>query len=222
MQNDRLKVKKTKPYEIDGDVGKAIWKEEQGIIFCDAVTGKKIEKNQARAKMSWSEEGLYILYNVDDAHIWGTYKNDNDPIYNEEVVEIFIGASKDVPKKYYEFQFSPLGVKFDAKIANPTGNRHEKGFNVNIGWDCEGLKFAQKFEIKSKNINFKTGRWITEAFIPWRSIGVKSVKSGDIFRANLFCIDGYPKQISFQAWQPTFEDPPNFHVPEKFGYIELI
>jgi len=240
-----LQIAKADCFKVDGDAKKAVWRKIKEIVFRDAVTGKTIEKNQAKAKMLWSDEGLFLLWIVEDGHIWGTYRKDDDPIYKEEVVEIFIGAGKDVPKDYFEFQFSPLGVKFDAKISNPTGSRHDKEFEVDVGWNCEGLKFVQKTisrrhpelppatpersdggrgdsgSIHTESI-LLAGRWITEAFIPWQSIGVKSVKSGDIFRANLFRIDGYPKQNSFQAWQPTFQDPPNFHVPEKFGYIESV
>ena len=216
-----VKIEKVRHFNPDGDAGKNIWQRAQELVLCDTVTGSSISKNQAKAKMVWSDEGLFVLWQVEDEHIWGTFENDDDPIYDEEVVEIFIAKGKDDPKHYFEFQFSPLGVKFDAKIKNPTGNRHDSGFNVDIGWNCEGLEFAQIFEIKSKNDNFKTGTWITEAYIPWKSLNVENAKKGDIFRANLFRIDGYPKQNSFQAWQPTLSDLPNFHVPSKFGFLEL-
>jgi len=234
--NSTSQIEKISYFDVDGDAGKSLWREAQEIVFCDAVTGEPIEKNQAKAKMLRSDEGLFILWQVEDEHIWGTYKKDDDPIYNEEVVEIFIAEGEDDPKKYFEFQFSPLGVKFDAKIKNPTGSRHDKRFNVDTSWDCKGLKFVQKIYLREgstlakevtrveplhKKERPRGGIWTVEAFIPWKSISVKNAKSGDIFRANLFRIDGYPKQNSFQAWQPTMQDPPNFHVPAKFGFLEL-
>lgn len=238
MQNDNLKVKKIENFQIDGNAEKLVWKSVQEITLFDAVTGKGIGKNKTKAKMMWCEKGLFVLWKVEDEHIWGTYKNDDEPIYNEEVVEIFIAKGEDDPRKYFEFQFSPLGVKFDAKISNPTGSRHDKGFNVDIGWDCKGLEYkvailrAQTALAEARLLSVALanslehgkivrGNWVVEVFIPWKSIGVDNAKSGDVLRANLFRIDGYPKQSSFQAWQPTLLDPPNFHVPAKFGFLEL-
>ncbi|MCX6809738.1 MAG: carbohydrate-binding family 9-like protein [Candidatus Berkelbacteria bacterium] len=216
-----LEVKKTYDFRIDGNSEKSAWQKPREVFLVDSVTGKDVEK-KCRVRALWSEKGIYFLYEAEDDHIWGTYKNDDDPIYNEEVVEVFIAQGGKIPKNYFEFQFSPNGVKFDAKISNPTGNRHDKGFDVSVGWDCEGLKFAQSFKIREEKPKFKVGAWWTEVFIDWKSIGVNPAKSGSVFCANFFRIDGYPKQNSFQSWIPTLQDPPNFHVSDKFGYIKLI
>jgi len=212
---------KAMDYEVDGNPQKNIWSRAKAIILKDSVTGEDIPESFAQAKMAWSPMGLYLLYEVKDRHIWGTYQNDDDPLYDEEVVEVFLAPGQEVPKKYFEFQFSPNHVKFDAKIYNPTGDREDPGFIVDVGWNCQGLKYAQTFDIASENNEFKVGTWWTEAFIPWQSMEIGDIFLGTILRANLFRIDGYPKQNSFQAWQPTLKDPPDFHVPEKFGFIEL-
>lgn len=221
MQNDKLEALKIKYFSVDGDGDKEVWQGSREVVYRDAVSGNKITINQARSKIMWSNEGLFVLWQIKDEHIWGTYKNNDDPIYNEEVVEMFIAKNRDVPKEYFEFQFSPCGVKFDARILNPSGDRHDEGFNVDVNWGCGGLEFAQSFQIESEKRGLKSGVWTTEAFFPWGSIGVESVAPGDLFRVNLFRIDGWPEQNSFQAWQPTFKNPPDFHVPEKFGLIEL-
>lgn len=228
----------TRKIAIDGLGDKKIWKSADEIILANSVNGKTIAKNQAKVKLLWSDDGLFVLWEVEDEHIWGTYKKDGDPIYKEEVAEIFIAKGKGVPKKYFEFQFSPLGVKFDAKVSNPTGNRKDEKFKVDALWNSEELRHKTAImRIKSDSQDRRklsvaqafpsghhkivSGVWIVEAFIPWESIGAKSVKGGDVFRVNLFRIDGFPKQSSFQAWQPTLKSPADFHVPEKFGFLVL-
>jgi hypothetical protein len=218
---DILKLKKVSNFTLDARVDKKIWKDAPEIVLVDSVSGKQVEKRTI-VKSVWSKKGLYLLFVVDDDHIWGTYRKNDDPIYNEEVVEVFLGVGEKTPTEYFEFQFSPNNVKFDAKIANPTGNRSDSSFRVDISWDAPNLKFIQKIEnrlpVDKKCVK---GTWITEVFVSWPDLGWR-VKSGEKLRANFFRIDGYPEQSSFQAWQPTFEDPPNFHVPEKFGLLELI
>jgi len=217
---DILKLKKISDFALDARVDKKIWADSKELILSDSKNGKGIDK-KATVKSTWSKKGLYLLFVVEDDHIWGSYKNDDEPIYEEEVVEVFLGKGEKIPTEYFEFQFSPKGVKFDAKITNPTGSRKNIGFKVDIGWDSPNLKFIQKIESQlSVDKECTKGTWVTEVFIPWSDLAWR-VKTGDKLRVNFFRIDGYPKQSSFQAWQPTFEDPPNFHVPDKFGLLEL-
>lgn len=189
------------------------------IELVDSASGEFVA-NKCTAKMLWGSEGLFVQFNCRDEHIWGTYENDDDPIYNEEVVEIFIAKGAETPKEYFEFQFSPRGVKFDAKIKNPTGDRKGDGFNVNVEWNCEGLELHQEFDIEESNSEVKSGKWKTTVMIPARTFG--KINRGDKFRANLFRIDGWPSQNSFQSWMPTMKDPADFHVPDKFAEIELV
>lgn len=194
------------------------WRSARPITLVDARNGGSIDR-PCEARILWNELGLFVRFECRDNHIWGTYKNDDDPIYTEEVVEIFVAKGDETPKEYFEFQFSPNGVKFDAKIQNPTGNRRDDGFRVDVGWNCEGLDFDQELETNEANQSYKSGKWITNVKIPAKLLG--GLSDGDFVRANLFRIDGWPKQESFQSWVPTECDPADFHVPEKFGRITL-
>lgn len=217
---DSVSVRKTNDFDLDARAQKKVWNDARELVMVDCASGKEIEK-KAKAKIAWSDTGLYLLFVVEDDHIWGTMKNDDEPIYNEEVVECFIGKGEKTPTEYFEFQFSPKGVKFDAKILNPSGNRHDEGFKTDVLWDAPNIKFVQKLEERGIiDDKCKKGTWITEVFIPWLDLKWE-VKENDKFRANFFRIDGYPRQSSFQAWQTTQEILPNFHVPEKFGLIKL-
>jgi len=216
----KYQARETSDFAPDARADKKVWNDADEIVLVDTVSGQEVTK-KARSKMAWSQTGLYLLFVVEDDHIWGTYQKDDEPIYDEEVVEFFVGCGEKVPAEYFEFQFSPNGVRFDAKITNPTGNRHDPDFKVDVNWNAQNLKFHQKIENeKVVDDKCKKGTWITEVFIPWSDL-IWNIKAGQYLRANFFRIDGYPKQSSFQAWQPTLQDPPNFHVPERFGLIEL-
>lgn len=218
---ETVSIFKINDFKLDARSDKKVWNDARELLMVDSVSGKEVGK-KARAKISWSDTGLYLLFVVDDDHIWGTYKENDDPIYNEEVVECFVAWGDKTPTEYFEFQFSPNGVKFDAKIKNPTGNRHDPDFNVDVSWNAQNTKLHQRLEGEIRvDDKCKKGTWITEVYIPWSDLGW-DVEAGQYLRTNLFRIDGYPEQSSFQAWKPTLQDPPNFHVPEKFGLIKLI
>ncbi|MEZ4638226.1 MAG: hypothetical protein R2856_25260 [Caldilineaceae bacterium] len=38
-------------------------------------------------------------------------------------MELFIGAGEETPLDYYEFEISPNGILFDAKVHSPHGDR---------------------------------------------------------------------------------------------------
>ena len=211
-------IQKTEGFELHDWSDKA-WDMAEYLELKNVVDGSSIGK-KARVKLLWSEKYLYILFDVEDDHIWGTFQKDDDPIYDEEAVEIFIASGEGVPQKYLELQFSPKGVKYDAKVNNPTGSRHDSGFNVDVSWNSD-LQFRQKIDVKEDYGKYKAGRWITQTKVPADEIGTGGLKAGDRLRGNLFRIDGYPEQNSFQALVPNLEHPPNFHTPSKFATFEL-
>ncbi|PIT97110.1 hypothetical protein COT77_03275 [Candidatus Berkelbacteria bacterium CG10_big_fil_rev_8_21_14_0_10_41_12] len=193
------------------------WSQAKEIDLVDATNGLKIKKS-AKFRLLWSPRYLYIFFDVTDDHIWGTHKRDDDPIYDEEAVEVFLAFGKSVPKEYFELQFSPNGVKYDAWVKNPTGNRCDKQFNVDVNWNFKNIEFNQEIDASG---NPRKGTWTTYIKIPATEIKGSNFKAGDALRGNFYRIDGWPKQNSFQAWSPTMKSPPDFHVPQKFGIIYL-
>jgi hypothetical protein len=61
--------------------------------------------------------------------------------------------------------------------------------------------------------------WQVEMRIPFAAFPeVNPPKAGDMWRANFYRIDRSDSP-EFTSWSPTLETPPNFHVPERFGYL---
>ncbi len=212
-------IKKTEGFELS-EWPSLNWDKTSFYELKDVTSGSPILK-KAKAKILWSEKYLYFLFDVEDDHIWGTYQNNDDPIYEQEVVEAFISFGEAIPKNYLELQFSPMGIKFDGKVSNPTGSRHDSGFNVDINWNSD-LEFKQRISSTGDFGEYKSGRWITQVKLPVDELSVSELKEGDRLRGNLFRIDGYPQQNSFQALVPNMEQTPNFHTPKHFAIFELI
>jgi hypothetical protein len=212
-------IKQTEDFELQ-EWPNVAWEKVIASELKDVTNGASVNK-KARAKMLWSENFLYCFFDVEDDHIWGTFENDDDPIYEQEAVEIFITFGEGAPKDYLELQFSPKGVKFDGMVTNPTGSRHDSSFKVDLAWNSN-LSFKQKISSTGDFGKYQTGKWVTQVKIPVSELGVSSLKVGDRLRGNLFRIDGYPEQNSFQALVPNMETTPNFHTPNKFAIFELI
>lgn len=157
-------------------------------------------------------QALYVRFDCDDRDIWGTYTQRDEPIYDEEVVELFIAAGENDPIRYFEFQVSPNGVLFDARIVNPTSERRDLA--VDVAWDCPGIRWHAQRDDQAQH-------WWAALAIPWVSISPSGPLSA-VWRANFYRIER-PRDAApeFSCWSPTMTDPADFHKPGRFGTLEL-
>jgi len=165
---------------------------------------------QTEARLCADGQALYVRFDCQDPHIWGTFRQRDQPIYDEEVVELFLAPGEADPERYYEFEISPYGVLFDAEIINPLSRRQE--IQVIISWDCDSIRWcAQRQESQHW--------WMASMAIPWRSL-CPSGELPAIWRANLTRIErpaaGPPE---FSCWSPTMAQPADFHRPAFFGAL---
>jgi hypothetical protein len=170
-------------------------------------------RQQTRVSVAAESQALRVRFHCDDRDAWGTFRQRDDPLWTEECVEVFLAAGETDPVEYFEFELSPLGVLFDARVRNPTGDR--RGMTADVGWNCAEIEAAARIDAASNC-------WEAELQIPWSGLGV-SVELPRLWRMNLFRIDrprdGSPAE--FSCWVPTLTDPPNFHVPSRFGVFEI-
>ena len=152
-------------------------------------------------------ECLNLLYQAQDDAVVATYLGHDEPLYEEDVVEVFL-APNDV-RRYYEIEVNPLGTTFDARVDSPDGVRAT--MKIDLAWDCANLFAA---------IRKTPGMVETVVRIPFASLDVPRPSLGDEWRGNFFRIDrGQPGGDEFGAWSPTMKNPADFHVASAFGRI---
>ena len=163
-------------------------------------------------RLAASAERLWVRFDCRDDEPWSTFTQRDEPLWQEEVVEVFLAAGERVPRRYVELEINPGGALFDAWVDNPTGDRAR--MTVDTGWDCPGLAW-EAGEVRDG--------WWAALSIPWRSVlGGPTVEVPRLWRANFYRIDrpsGAPPEHS--AWSPTLADPADFHRPGRFGVLEL-
>ena len=150
---------------------------------------------------------LNALFQSDDDGIVATHLAHDAPLYEEDVVEMFL-APRDA-SRYFEIEVNPLGTTFDARIESPTGTR--AGLRVDLAWDCADLFAA-----------VRTTPHVIDTIVrvPFTSLGVALPAEGEEWRANFFRIDRSAAHgDEYSAWSPTFKNPPDFHVTAAFGRL---
>jgi hypothetical protein len=169
-------------------------------------------------EVAWDDIGLQVSFACTDDDAWGTFTARDAPLWQQEVVELFLAAGEETPTRYFEFEVSPAGVLFDARVENPHGDR--LGMIVDPAWDCAGLEWRTE----------PTGEradWRAELAIPWRGLDLDRAPA--TLRANFYRIERPRRALpphdaapEFSCWSPTFTSPADFHRPARFGVLDLI
>ena len=167
----------------------------------------------------WNNEGLYVRFDATDPNPWFTMTNRDDPIWEEEVVEIFLDLDRS-GKNYAEIEISPNNVVTDVRMVSGMPDRE-----MDLAWNLEGLESHVRL---NKYRDGRTAGWTAVAFLPWE--GFRSLPSAsaivlppapsDRWRFNVFRIkrpDGERRpteNVVFAAWSPPNGD--SFHEPDVF------
>jgi hypothetical protein len=157
----------------------------------------------------YDHDFLTVLFDAADDEIVATFLDHDAPLWQEDVVEIFLAPDGLTP--YFEIEVNPLGTTFDARIDSPDGVRAT--MNTDLAWTCDGL-FAALRRDDGRRVQIVVR-------IPFVSLN-QHPNGGDEWRANFFRIDrSLVNGDDFCAWQPTMKTPPDFHVTAAFGVLRF-
>jgi len=170
----------------------------------------------ATSVAAWHDaEAVSFLFSGTDDAIQATYHRRDDPLYEQDVVEVFLAP--ETLTRYYEIEVSPHGTIFDAVIDSPDGVRAT--MRADLGWTCAGLVAAVRRITESNGVMSVD----TLIRIPFASLGRPLPADGELWRANFFRIDRHAELgDEYSAWQPTLKVPPDFHVPAAFGALRFV
>jgi cellulose/xylan binding protein with CBM9 domain len=169
----------------------------------DATTGG-VPRLRTALRLGIRSGVLCVRFDGRDAGTVATLTERDAPLWREDVFEIFLSPAEP-PRTYFEFEVNPLGTLFDARIESP--NLRRQDMRVATEWDCDGF---------SARVTVRPGTWSASIRIPLEPLCAGSPP--ERWRANFYRIDRGSRD-EYSAWSPTFADPPDFHVPERFGVL---
>lgn len=155
---------------------------------------------------------LMVRFTCTDEDIWSTMTERDLPLYDEEVVEIFLAPGDADPHEYFEFEVNPLGALWDGRISSP--NLSREGMESHPEWDCPGLTWSAWMD-EGQQV------WGGELLIPLNELCGPVIP--DVWRVNLYRIER-PQSggTEYSAWSPTLVSPADFHVPARFGRVRFV
>jgi hypothetical protein len=186
----------------------AFWRDAPSIFFEGDNFGRPVKPLRTEVRSRWTDSNLYLLFVCPylDLHLKSSpqTKVDTNYLWNWDVAEIFIGADFEHIRRYKEFELSPQNEWLDLDI--DLDQPHHDGAKWNSGFET------------AARVDSKTKIWYGAMRIPFAAIDPHPPHAGSRFRANFFRSQGQSRQLL--AWQAPMGE--SFHVPERFGILELI
>jgi len=210
-KSDPLTIKPTANFDISGSGNAGEWKSTDWIPL-----GKRkgAADYTTRAKLLYSETGLYGLFSCQDKKITATMKEDFANLWTEDVVEIFLWTDESMPI-YFEYELSPLNYELSILVPNLDGD-----FLGWRPWNYDGLRKTRHATKILHDDKGNATEWVGEFFIPYGLLKpLRNVppKKGTEWRINMYRVD-YDQEYTSWSWKPVEK---NFHDYEKFGVIRF-
>lgn len=200
--------------EIDGVLAEPDWdRAERAGPLVRSLDGKPAAE-QTVARLLWDDESLYVAFQVEDAEVATPFTRDDQPLYQSNVVEIFLNPSGDLAR-YDEIEIAPSNALFDASF---TGRRQ----GMDLSWSSHARHAVHVDGTLNDSRDVDRG-WTAELAIPFAALtGMPSPrpKRGDAWRFNLYRLRQYPgRSGEGQAYSaPMVGD---FHTLDRFATLRF-
>ena len=162
--------------KIDGKLDDAGWRGRMaaGKFYKSKKLG--LPEFQTEVYITWDDENLYVGAKLHDEDIVANYSRRDDPIYNEDVFEIFIRP--DLTKNFiFEFEFSPTCIIFDALDKRTPNNSSGYRVVTKKAWNAEGIECAVHIEGTLNDWSDKDKYWSVEIKLPLKNMTYRKISS---------------------------------------------
>lgn len=199
------------PPRIDGALDDPAWAQAVPVELHNSFDGGPVQL-RTTARLLYDDQYLYVAFDSEDPDVWGTLLKRDEPIYNEEVVEIFLDADAN-GRTYNELEVSPHNTIFDAYF--PSRRR-----DMDTSWDS-GMVSAVKVNGTIDDPDDTDKGWTVEMRIPFARLAAVPhlpPQPNDRWRFNLYRLEHlHRKQVEGQAFSPLFQG--DFHNLPRFGWL---
>lgn len=190
---------------------------------------------RTRAKMLWDSTYLYIYAELQEADLWGTLRQHDTIIYDDNDFEVFINPDN-TTHRYFELEINALGTVMDLFMNKPYRN----GGKALMSWDAQGLLSVVTVRGTLDHPGDSDDGWSVGMAIPLKSLsfwGDGPVRDGAQWRINFSRVEwdrdvrdgeyvvrtdaGTGRRLPEHNWVWSPQGIIDMHAPEKWGYLQF-
>ena len=217
FQRSEYRVAKTADFTINGIGNNANWEKAEWLHLTQRRPEEIDESRATKAKIMYSETGIYCLFDCLDKKITADMQADFMDLWTQDVVEIFFWTDESIPF-YFEYEISPLNYELPIMIMNDNWDLLRwQPFHYD---ENRHTQHATTIRGGMRSPNAAISGWTAEFFIPYKLLKpLRNVppKSGTMWRANLYRVD-YDNNSRGMNWSWCLTGR-NFHDYSKFGNL---
>lgn len=220
---------------VDGKIDDAAWQSAPWTEYFKDIEGdiRPAPTWNTRAKMTWTQEGLYIAAELIEPHVWAYLTKHDEIVFYDNDFEVFIDPDNDT-HRYYEIEINAANTIFDLFMPKPYRNNSGAMFAYNT----PGMKTAVSIQGTLNNPADVDKGWTLEMFIPFMAVTMGNVakvpNDGEFWRLGFSRVewdveikDGkYVKlkgangrNLPEHNWVWSPQGLVNMHYPERLGYV---
>jgi len=208
--------------EIDGRLDEPAWKEGPPLDLVHPWEQQTGPRTKTEARLLWDSACLYVGYECEDTDVVAHYEDRDDPVYEEDCVEIFINPNPEKTKHYYGLEMSANAVLYDYFYCFPD--------TILKKLDLNGVRLATEVRGTLNASGDTDEGWSLEAAIPFECFrdvtagegangGSVVPDAGTVWRIQVNRWEGTDPDRSLSMWVPSGLDVPHPHVPDRFGFL---
>jgi hypothetical protein len=199
---------------LSTDPAAPVWAQAAEIVFSGGFFGEPTPGFETRVWGQWSPESLCFLFvcpyqrlHLKPNPVTG---EESFGLWEWDVAEVFLGVDFDHIGRYREFEVSPQAEWVDLEIDLDRG--------LDTGPESPGWQWRSGVEVAAR-IDHEARVWYGAMRIPYAAVDTRPAQRGNQLRANFFRCQGAEPERKYLAWQAPGRA--SFHVPERFGVLEL-
>ena len=180
------------------------------------VTLKPV-RAETQARMLWDDQCLYAEFLARDKDLLAKYTKRDDPLWNEDVVEMFLKPSAKPP--YYEFEVNPLGTVMALEIPD----RDKKGTLAEMSQWETGIRSAVQVGGTINESKDRDDFYRVIMAIPWKNlkvVGGKPPAEGELWKFTI-CRYDYSKDLQPEEQTSAPLTDQSFHHHEDYSTLKF-
>jgi hypothetical protein len=181
--------------------------------------------------MLWDDQYFYVGAELEEPHVWGTLKQHDAVIFQDNDFEVFIDPNSD-SHDYAEFEINALNTSWDLLLTRP----YKDNGRVINSWEIPGLKTAVHVDGTLNDPRDRDKGWSIELAFPWKVLSELAdhpgpPNDGEQWRVDFSRVEWQHEIVNgqYRKVPNTREDnwvwsPPgvvDMHRPETWGYVQF-